>query len=83
MEALEMRSAFSGLSIVGAVLTLIGLIGLAIPVFTTQQTRDVAKIGDLKIQTTQDTSYVIPPLLSGGTLVVGIALLGVGFFQKR
>jgi len=78
-----MRSAFSGLSIVGAFLTLLGLIGLAIPVFTTQQTRDVAKIGDLKIQTTQDTSYAIPPLLSGGTLVVGIVMFGASFFQKR
>jgi hypothetical protein len=78
-----MRSAFSGLSIVGAFLTLLGLIGLAIPVFTTQQTRDVAKIGDLKIQTTQDTSFVIPPLLSGGTLVVGIVMFGASFFRKR
>ena len=78
-----MRSSMNGLMIVGAVLALLGLIGLAIPVFTTHQTTDVAKIGDLKLQATQNTSYVIPPILSGCALVLGIVLAGAGFYQKR
>ena len=78
-----MRSSMNGLMMVGAVLALVGLVGLALPVFTTHQTTDVAKIGDLKLQTTQNTSYLIPPLLSGGALVLGIVLIGAGFFQKR
>ena len=49
----------------------------------TQQTRDVAKIGDVKIQTTEGTSYIIPPLLSGGAVVLGVALIGAGFYQRR
>jgi hypothetical protein len=67
----------------GAILVLIGLIGLAIPVFTTQQTTDVARIGDVKIQSTESTSHVIPPLVTGGALVLGVLLLGAGLLQKR
>jgi hypothetical protein len=67
----------------GAILVLIGLIGFAIPVFTTQQTTDVAKIGDVKIQATESTSHVIPPIVAGGALVLGVLLLGAGLLQKR
>jgi hypothetical protein len=83
MEACQMRSSMNGLMMVGAVLALLGPAGLAIPVFTTSKTEDVAKIGDLKLQATQNTSYVVPPMLSGGALVLGIVLIGAGFFQKR
>jgi hypothetical protein len=71
------------LMIGGAILVLIGLIGLAIPVFTTQQTTDVARIGDVKIQSTESTSHVIPPIVTGGALVLGVLLLGAGLLQKR
>jgi hypothetical protein len=67
----------------GAVLVALALIGFAIPIFTTQETRDVARIGDLKLQTTESTSHVIPPLLSGGVLVLGVILIGAGLYQKR
>jgi len=77
------RSAMSGLMIGGAALVLLGLLGFAIPVFTTQHTEDVARIGDLKIQTTEHRSYVIPPFLSGGALLLGVVLIGAGFYQKR
>ncbi len=73
----------NGLLICGAVLVCLGVGGFAFPVFMTQQTRDVAKIGDVKIQTTEGTSYIIPPLLSGGAVVLGVALIGAGFYQRR
>ncbi len=67
----------------GAVLALLGVLGFAIPMFTTEQTKDVAKIGDLKLQTTESTSHIVPPLLAGGILIAGIVLIGAGVFQKR
>lgn len=73
----------NGLKIAGAVLVVLGLLGFAIPIFTTRQTTDVANIGALKLQTTEDTSHVVPPLLAGGSLVVGVVLIGAGFYQKR
>jgi len=73
----------NGLLIFGTVLVVAGLLGFAIPVFTTQKTEDVAKLGDLKIQSTQDTYHSIPPLLSGGVLVLGIVLIGTSLYKRR
>jgi hypothetical protein len=71
------------LMIFGALLVLLGATGLAIPVFTTTQTNDVARIGDLKIQTQENTSHAIPPLVSGSALTLGIILVGGGLFRRR
>jgi len=73
----------NGLMILGVVFVVAGLFGFAIPVFTTHQTRDVARIGELKIQTTEDTPHIIPPLLSGGVLMLGVILIGLSVYQKR
>jgi hypothetical protein len=73
----------SGLMIAGAILVLLGLVGYAIPMFTTQQTKDVANVGPVHVQTTEDTTHVIPPIVSGGAIVLGVVLLGAGFFQRR
>jgi len=76
-------SAMNGLVISGAVLALVGLLAFAIPVFTTQQTTDVARLGDLKLQTTESKSYVIPPFVAGGALILGVVLIGAGLYKKR
>lgn len=67
----------------GALLALLGILGFAIPVFTTSQTKDVVKLGDLKIQSTEQTTHVVPQALSAGALVLGIVLIGAGLYQKR
>jgi hypothetical protein len=77
------RFTMNGLTIAGVALVLLGLVGFAIPIFTTQQTKDVARIGDLKLQSTESTSHVIPPIVSGGALVLGVVLIGAGLYQKR
>ena len=77
------RFSISGLMIGGVVLVLLGLLGLAIPMFTTQQTKDLAKVGALTIQTTESTSYAIPPILSGGALALGVVLIGAALYQRR
>jgi hypothetical protein len=67
----------------GAVLALVGILGLAIPVFTTSQTKDVAKLGDLKIQSTEQSTHMVSPALSAGALVLGVILIGAGVYTKR
>jgi hypothetical protein len=69
--------------IVGAILALLGALGLASPVFTTNETKNVATLGDLKIQANERTSHAIPPVLSGAALVVGLMLLAGGLYQRR
>lgn len=66
----------------GALLVLLGILGLAIPVFTTSQTKDVVKLGDLKIQNTEQSTHVIPQVLSAGALLLGVILIGAGLYQR-
>jgi hypothetical protein len=66
----------------GVLLTLLGILGLAIPVFTTSETKDVVKMGDLKIQNTEQTSHVVPVPLSAGALVLGLVLMSAGLYQR-
>jgi hypothetical protein len=73
----------NGLMIIGIILVVAGVVGFAVPVFTTQQTKEIARIGDVKLQDTEDTSHRIPPILSGGALVLGIILIGSSLYQKR
>ena len=58
------------------------VLGFAVPYFTTSETKDVAKVGDLKLQTSESTSHAIPPMAAGGVLILGVVLLGAGFFKK-
>jgi uncharacterized membrane protein len=81
MEA-AMASSRNTLIMVGAVLALLGTAGLAIPEFNTQQQKNVATVGDLKIQTEEKTPHTIPPLLAGGVLLVGVVLLGSGMLRQ-
>lgn len=73
----------NGLTLFGVILIAVGVLGLAIPIFTTQKTDTVARVGDLKLQATEDVSHHVPPLLSGGALVLGLVLAGAGLNQKR
>jgi hypothetical protein len=67
---------------VGAILVLIGVLGFAIPYFTTSHTSDVAQVGDMKLQTTESTGHAIPPMAAGAALVLGVLMLGVGLYKK-
>jgi H+/Cl- antiporter ClcA len=69
--------------ILGAILLVLGVIGLAMPVFTTTQNKDVAKLGDLKLQAKETDTYVIPPVAAAGIAAVGAVVVGIGALGKR
>lgn len=73
----------NGLVITGAIVAILGAIAIAIPVFTTEQTKDVAKVGDFKLTATEATSHVVPPFVGPTALVVGFVLIGAGFVVRR
>jgi hypothetical protein len=70
------------LVMIGAILALLGLLALAAPVFTTNQSKNVATLGDLKIQANEQTSHTIPTVLSGAALIVGLVLVAGGLYRK-
>ena len=67
---------------IGAILALLGLLAIASPVFTTNQTKNVATLGDLKIQANEQTSHAIPTILSGAALIVGLVMVAGGLYRK-
>ena len=68
--------------ILGAILVLVGIVGLAMPVFNTSQNKEVAHVGDLHVDAKEDTTHYIPPLVSGGALVLGMILVAGGLFRR-
>ena len=59
---------------VGVNTALLGVLGLAIPEFTTNETKNVVTLGDLKVQATEPTSHSVPPILSGAAIIIGLVL---------
>jgi hypothetical protein len=70
------------LILAGAIILLLGVAGLAVPYFTTEQTKNVANVGPLHVQATEQTSHVIPPLLSETAVGVGVVLMAVAFLRR-
>lgn len=69
--------------ILGAVIALAGLVGFAAPSFNTEETKDVVKFGDLKVQAKTEQPHVIPPVLSEGAIALGVLLIGAGAWMNR
>jgi hypothetical protein len=67
----------------GAVLSIVGLILLAYPFFTTQQTKEVAHLGPLHVEENEQQTHMIPPILSGGVLAIGVVLLASGLMKRE
>jgi len=77
-----MGRSMSFVVILGAILVLAGIAGLAMPVFNTTQNQEVAHIGDLHVDAKESTTHFIPPLVSGGALVLGVILMGGGLMRR-
>jgi hypothetical protein len=71
------------LVLVGAILAVVGVIALAVPAFTTQETKEVAKVGDVRVTATEEETHVIPPFVGPTALLIGVVLLGAGLFARR
>ena len=60
---------------IGAVLVILGLVGLMFGGFSYNKTETVAQIGDLKMKATEKKQ--VPPVVSGIAILVGAALFFV------
>ncbi|MGA8643792.1 hypothetical protein [Candidatus Binatus sp.] len=64
-------------------LAILGLVAFAMPSFNTEETKDVVKLGDLKVQAKTEEPHVIPPIVSEGAILLGILLIGAGVVMNR
>jgi hypothetical protein len=78
-----MAASRNTLVLVGAILAVVGVIALVVPALTTQDTKEVAKVGDLRVTATQEETHVIPPYVGPAALLIGVVLLGAGLFARR
>ena len=61
----------NGLLVVGLVIGIAGGLALAVPAFSSAQTKDVVRIGDLHITATEQTTHFIPPFIGPAALLIG------------
>ena len=66
------------MKITGAVLILLGLLMLAGGGIPYQKKQEVASIGDLKMQVSEQKHFALPPVVSGLVILVGAVLLFAG-----
>ena len=67
---------------IGAILAIVGFIMFAYPFFTTHQTKEVAHVGPLHVEQNEQQTHMIPPILAGGVLAVGVVLLAGGLVKR-
>jgi hypothetical protein len=66
----------------GAILIMLGVIGFSVPYFTTRDTKEVARLGDLKIQATEEKRHAVPPEAAAGIIILGALVFGAGFVKR-
>lgn len=69
--------------ILGAILLVLGVVGLVHPSFNYHQQEEVAKLGPIKATMEEEKTAQIPPALSITLLVAGIALVLLGPRLKK
>lgn len=70
------------LKIIGLILVGLGILGFLVPAFTTKENKEVARVGDVQLNAKENETHVIPPILAGGVLVIGVVLLGAGVMKR-
>lgn len=66
------------MKIAGIVLIAIGILALVYQEFPYTQTKEVAKLGSLEIQSKETHDFVVPPVVSAVVIVAGVVCLVLG-----
>jgi hypothetical protein len=61
--------------VLGIVLLVLGLFGLAVGTFQYTQRREVLRVGGIRVQANERETVAIPPLAAGAAAAVGLVLL--------
>ena len=66
------------LRLVGILLLVAGLAGLAVGTFQYTRKKDVLKVGTIQVQAKEKETVTIPPLAAGGVAALGLVLVLAG-----
>ena len=69
--------------ILGVILLVLGIVGLAHPIFTYHQQEEVAKIGPVKATVNEEKTVQVPAAVSILLLVAGLGLVVLGPRMKQ
>lgn len=69
--------------VIGLLLLVLGLAGLAVGAFHFRRERTVLDVGPVQLHARTRETVTIPPLLAGGVAVVGAVLAVAGGRRKR
>jgi hypothetical protein len=67
----------------GGLLVLLGILGLAIPRFTTSQTTDLASIGNITVQNKTISHHLVSQPLIIAALLLGVVFVGAGTYSTQ
>lgn len=73
----------SRLMVAGATLMLLGMLAIAVPVVTTQESTDIIKLDGSKLVVKEETPHVIPPYVGWAAFGFGAMLVVAGLFKQR
>jgi hypothetical protein len=82
-SAVPAAQEVSMLRIVGPLLLILGLLGLALGAFQYTRQKTVLDVGPLQLHANTKETVTIPPLLAGGVAVVGAVLTVASLGRRR
>jgi predicted anti-sigma-YlaC factor YlaD len=63
------------LRVIGLVLLVVGIAGLAVGTFQYTRRKDVLNVGPVHVQASEKESFTVPPLAAGGVAALGLVLV--------
>jgi hypothetical protein len=70
------------LRVIGLVLLVAGIAGLAVGTFRYTRKKDLLDVGPLHVQAKEKETFIVPPLAAGGVSALGIVLVLAGGRRK-
>ena len=70
------------LRVIGVILLVVGIAGLAVGTFQYTRKKDVLNVGPVHVQASEKESFTVPPLAAAGVAALGLVLALAGGRKK-
>ncbi|HWL52290.1 MAG TPA: DUF3185 domain-containing protein [Chthoniobacteraceae bacterium] len=69
--------------IIGIILIALGVLALAIPVFSYTEEKEILKLGPIEAKADVERNVPVPPAVGWGLLVAGVGVVGFSLVGRR